>query len=275
MLRKYEGGIIMSRDFRSLRDDKGLEGARKIFEGICTELFQAKFDKAHGVEVSQGDGGIDIFIGDFNSEIEIYQCKFFVSKIGDSQKNQIRQSFKKVAESKEFTFKKWYLCVAKNLNKNEHKWWAEWKNKMENEYSKEIILYDESKLISELKRFNLYNRAFETITIDRNFFNENSSEARKEEIANALRPLISYIKSNDFTYSTVDIIEIMDDLYYKYDEDIFFSERESNLIEDITKLAQVVSFNTYEGKLRKNKDVVQTIYELRKSILTEYRRIIG
>ncbi|MBU5483334.1 hypothetical protein KQI86_03275 [Clostridium sp. MSJ-11] len=76
----------MSRDFRSLRDDFGYSGAREKFEHICTELIQSKFNNAHPVEVSQGDGGIDIFVGDFNNEIEIYQCKFFIDEIGNCQK---------------------------------------------------------------------------------------------------------------------------------------------------------------------------------------------
>ncbi|MBU5483333.1 hypothetical protein KQI86_03270 [Clostridium sp. MSJ-11] len=146
---------------------------------------------------------------------------------------------------------------------------------MEEKYLKEIILYDESRLILKLKKFDLYNRCFETITINRDFFNEVSIKSKKEEIANDLRPLMSYIKSNDFTYSTIDIIDMMDKLYYKYDEDIFFVEKRLHIIDHISELAQIISFNTYDGKLRKNKEVEDTIYELIKIILNEYKIIIS
>lgn len=56
----------MERDFRYLRDKHTDEGAREIFEKICTQLLQAQYGKeSHRIRVSQGDGGIDILVGDF------------------------------------------------------------------------------------------------------------------------------------------------------------------------------------------------------------------
>lgn len=39
----------MERDFRYLRDKYGDAGARDIFEKICIELFQKKFENAYAV----------------------------------------------------------------------------------------------------------------------------------------------------------------------------------------------------------------------------------
>lgn len=58
----------MERDFRYLRDQHDEAGAREIFEKICTELLQAQFEsEAHNIRVTQGDGGIDILVGDLTS----------------------------------------------------------------------------------------------------------------------------------------------------------------------------------------------------------------
>ncbi len=71
----------MERDFRYLRDKYGEAGAREVFEKICIQLFQLKFESTYPVKVSQGDDGIDIFVGDFDKEIDIYQCKYFIEGI--------------------------------------------------------------------------------------------------------------------------------------------------------------------------------------------------
>ena len=69
----------MERDFRYLRDQYGDEGARAIFERICTELMHARFGAdAHNIRVERGDKGIDILVGDFLKPIDNYQCKYFI-----------------------------------------------------------------------------------------------------------------------------------------------------------------------------------------------------
>ena len=117
----------MERDFRYLRDKYGDDGARGIFEKICAQLLHAKYDEnAHNIQVSQGDEGIDILVGDFNKPIENYQCKYFIDDIGDSQKQQIRESFKRAVTSTEYKMSKWILCVPKCLTAKEFKWWSTW-----------------------------------------------------------------------------------------------------------------------------------------------------
>ena len=117
----------MERDFRYLRDKYGDAGAREIFEKICSELLYSCFgEDTHNIRVSQGDGGIDILVGDFTKPIENYQCKFFLDGIGDSQKQQIRESFESALESEEYKMKKWILCVPCCLSAKEFKWWSTW-----------------------------------------------------------------------------------------------------------------------------------------------------
>ena len=87
----------MEYDFKYLVTKYGLAGAREKFEKICIEVFQEEFGPlAKEVAVSQGDDGIDVLVGDLDDRPSIYQCKFFIDGIGDSQKQQIRESFRKV-----------------------------------------------------------------------------------------------------------------------------------------------------------------------------------
>ncbi len=152
----------MERDFRYLRDMHTDAGAREIFEKICTEWLYAQYgDNAHNIRVSQGDAGIDILVGDFSAPIQNYQCKFFLDGIGDAQKNQIRDSFKTAVTSSSYTMEKWILCVPCTLSAPEFKWWSEWRSKQEKLYGIDIALHEGGYLISQLKKYDIYQTAFD------------------------------------------------------------------------------------------------------------------
>lgn len=151
----------MERDFRYLRDKYGDAGARDIFENICIRLFQYKFKDAYPVKVSQGDGGIDIFVGDLTKKIDVYQCKYFIDEIGDAQKSQIRESFKTAIESKEYKLKEWFLCIPCILTLKEQSWWSSWKSRQQSSHKIKIKLYDGSMLLNEIKKYDFYNTLFD------------------------------------------------------------------------------------------------------------------
>lgn len=140
-------------------------GARTKFEEVCESLFKKKHleENVKGVRVVVGDGGIDVFIGNLGVEpITVIQCKFFINGIGESQKDQIRKSFKTVIESDHFTCRKWILCIPIQLSVEEHKWWAGWKNYQEKKHGQGYIeLHDGADLIDDLNEFGLYDTVFE------------------------------------------------------------------------------------------------------------------
>ena len=155
----------MERDFRYLRDEHGDAGAREIFEKICTQLIQARYgSEAHNIRTSHGDEGIDILVGDFQKPIEVYQCKFFLDGIMDSQKTQIRRSFETAIEAEDYHMRRWVLCVPCCLSAKEFKWWSVWKVEKQKIYGLEIELYDGQYLLGELKKHNIYNQAFDNET---------------------------------------------------------------------------------------------------------------
>ena len=151
----------MQRDFRYLRDMHGDAGARDIFEKICTELLNAIFaDQSHNIRASQGDGGIDILVGDFSAPIINHQCKYFINGIDDAQKTQIRESFQRAIKFPTYKMRKWVLCLPCILTLKEFEWWSNWRNKNQQLHKIEIALWDGAYLISELKKYDIYNSAF-------------------------------------------------------------------------------------------------------------------
>lgn len=78
--------------------------------------------EVHGVKVYQGDGGIDVFIVDINTSMDVYKCKFFIDGIGASQKTQIKCSFEKAMSEYENSINNWVLCVPCELTRQNYEW---------------------------------------------------------------------------------------------------------------------------------------------------------
>ncbi|MCT3760649.1 AAA family ATPase [Elizabethkingia anophelis] len=158
----------MVEDWLLLIERYGLEGARAKFESICADLYKAIYREnqyVKEVRVSQGDGGIDIFIGNIGNEpIHIIQCKFFYPEFGDSQKDQVRKSFQRVISSDDFKVKSWTLCIANKFSIPQHKWWITWRDRESKECGiaqNDIKLKNGEDLIFLIKENNLYDILFE------------------------------------------------------------------------------------------------------------------
>jgi len=152
----------MERDFRYLRDQHGDAGAREVFEKICSVLLAAIYpNESHSIRSSQGDGGIDIFVGDFSAPGENFQCKYFIDGINKSQRGQIQNSFNTAIESKDYTMKRWVLCVPCNLSIAEMTWWSSWRLENQNRHKIKIDLWDGTRLITEMKKQSIYDTAFD------------------------------------------------------------------------------------------------------------------
>ena len=206
----------MQRDFRYLRDKYGIAGAREIFEKVCTQLFQSKYSNAYPVKVSKGDDGIDIFVGNYNESIDVYQCKYFIDGIGSSQQKQIRESFKTAINSNNYKLNSWTLCLPCILTINEHKWWSNWKAQQSNINKILINLYDGSYLISELIKIGLYDRVFD------------------EDIRNTLNEIASYLNSEKQRIYNEIIHNINDFEEIDYNNCIFIKKLENANITNIS-----------------------------------------
>lgn len=142
-------------DFSTLIIQSGsIEGARASFEKLVTSLIRIKYKDARSVRPNPGDWGIDIIEGKLTDVCIIWQVKYFIGGIEDSQKKQIRDSFNqlmKKSKEKNFTVDAWTLCLPCCLSPEEMQWWEKWSKGVEKRYSVKIQLWDESVLRSELE----------------------------------------------------------------------------------------------------------------------------
>lgn len=152
-------------DFKSLHSN--IAGAREAFENACETLFRKINSENYvgQVAVKQGDGGIDIFIGNLGVEpITVIQCKFFLDSFKNAQKSQIRKSFKTASESKKYELKEWILCVPRVIDIDDNSWWFGWRNEKIQDLGKSenfISLKNGNDLIDLMKEHGLYNQIFQ------------------------------------------------------------------------------------------------------------------
>lgn len=256
---------MIERDFRYLRDTYGDAGARVKFEKICVDLFQKLYSNAYPVREKQGDGGIDVFVGNFTDQIIVYQCKYFIDGIGESQKSQIRNSFKKAVESIDYTLGAWYLCIPCDLTIEENQWWASWKCQSEKEHKINIEVIVGSRLLSRLQETQLYNKYFNAVTIDSNLFKEIISKDKKEEINKKFKEIMFFLGNNSLAAVPFDIVANIDQLVISYSQDTFFMN--TNVINNLNTIAYNISLNS--GIIR-DKNILNELEMLAKMTVEEY-----
>ncbi len=157
----------MPRDFSYLLHKHGKEGARQVFEDVCADVFKKEHENSFQIKCDPGDDGIDVFVGDFSDPIDVYQCKCFFDEIGTSQINQIKKSFKKAIESKNYKLKSWTLCVPKTLTIDEMKWWSKWKKEKENLHRIEVELMDSTSLLLLITKHDLHLDIFDEEVLEK------------------------------------------------------------------------------------------------------------
>ncbi|MBF6612282.1 MAG: hypothetical protein IVW55_04060 [Chloroflexi bacterium] len=123
----------MSVELKYLQVLYGTVGARDKFEEMCSLLIKGEYPDARAIRVYKGDGGVDQSVGhwDGHSPVAVFQQKYFPDRLGDTQKQEIRDSYRAAMSNGNFTLAKWTLCIPINLSQEEQRWWDEWKAKQE------------------------------------------------------------------------------------------------------------------------------------------------
>jgi hypothetical protein len=110
------------------------EAGRVDFHRMLSALVGVTHPNATDIRPDPGDWGIDVLVGSLVESVMIWQSKYFYTEIGDSQKRQIRESFKSAVQNArdyDYTVESWTLCVACELSAPERLWWdrkvREWK----------------------------------------------------------------------------------------------------------------------------------------------------
>lgn len=100
----------------------------QAFEEACASIIRATTVDASRVRVFKGDGGVDVFAGNWGEEgeLDVYQMKYFPDPWGPSQKKQIRDSYRTAANNSRFVLKNWTLCVPTRLTQDDWRWAHPW-----------------------------------------------------------------------------------------------------------------------------------------------------
>jgi hypothetical protein len=119
----------MANVFEQLENLDSVSEPRQAFEDIVTSILLDCGYTDGRVKVFRGDGGIDAFKGSLakGGKLTVYQSKYFTGPWGDSQKQQIRESFASV--KKDFQLKKWFLCTPSRPTKEDLRWFDTWRKK--------------------------------------------------------------------------------------------------------------------------------------------------
>lgn len=142
----------------------GVEGARFRFEDLMEELLRKENPSRNvkRVRLAQGDGGIDVFIGNIGQEkIDVYQCKYFDAGLRSSQWKQITDSYNRAIENPDYQMNKWVLCLPAELSLDEHIKWEEWKTEHKVD-SLEIGLMCGNEIIDRLSNQGLCDKYFQS-----------------------------------------------------------------------------------------------------------------
>jgi HEAT repeat protein len=125
------------------------DGARAKFEEMLAQLVRLSRPGVRRVEANPGDWGIDVFVGQLDGLISVWQSKFFIDGVGEVQQQQIRESLTSLMESARaqgFSVDTWTLCIPCSMDAQATRWWEGWKKRNESKYGITIELWDETEL---------------------------------------------------------------------------------------------------------------------------------
>lgn len=120
----------MSLTFHHFLYEHGDAGARERFEAFVVATVKSLRPSARPVRANPGDWGIDVYVGSLaEGQVGVWQAKFFLTEFGDSQKDEVRQSYSsatRAAEREGYAILSWTLCIPQDLDGPAQKWWDRW-----------------------------------------------------------------------------------------------------------------------------------------------------
>jgi hypothetical protein len=135
--------------FEQLIGSGGKEGARTTFQRLIAQLVALSYKGVKMLDAKSGDWGLDVIVGEIDEILSVWQAKFFIDGVGDTQKAQIRESFSQVmkkAEEEGYSVDVWTLCIPVDLDPEVLTWWTGWKKRQEKEHDVRIKLWDRTGL---------------------------------------------------------------------------------------------------------------------------------
>ncbi|MEO3816555.1 serine/threonine protein kinase [Plantactinospora sp. B24E8] len=162
----------------------GAAGAPEDFEQMLALLVQATSGEANLVFANPGDWGIDVLVGDLHGQVSIWQAKYFIRGVGESQRRQIEHSLRSAlnaASADGHRIARWVLCIPSSMDAPTTRWWHRWRTERQRDVPR-IELWDET----ELRRLLLQPAAAH---VRRHYYNPYRQDRASEESTPGVRPL--------------------------------------------------------------------------------------
>ena len=162
-----------------IRIHGGEPGARDMFEKLLDDLLRQENPnkEVHIVRASPGDEGIDVYVSQKDG-IDVYQCKFFMRALEDSQWQKIKKSFDAAMKPKGVTILRWILCMPREMHKEDLKKWDNFKKKHASS-GIEIRLVDGNEIVARMQECDRLNNT--------NLMNKYFGESRRRRFTNKER----------------------------------------------------------------------------------------
>lgn len=125
------------------------------FEELITQLLMRERPDVHRIDGVGGDEGIDIFVGpSVDGPVDVFQCKFFLGRLGPPQKRQIKSSLQRVLTRGNILT--YTLCLPRLLSVTE----TQWIESVGRDSRQPIKVWDRSIILSRLLKHPDLQRAF-------------------------------------------------------------------------------------------------------------------
>jgi hypothetical protein len=146
----------MSLTFHHFREQYGATGATERFEDFVVATVKSVHPSARPIRANPGDWSIDAYIGSLAAgEVAIWQAKFFLNEFGDSQKAQIRDSYRRAKEEATkngYRVLKWTLCIPQDLDGPSQKWWDKWSGETHRDDAIDVDLWNLSEFRTLMRK---------------------------------------------------------------------------------------------------------------------------
>ncbi|MFF7167374.1 hypothetical protein ACFZBP_39395 [Streptomyces sp. NPDC008086] len=127
-----------------------VDGARAHFEEMVQDLVGILHPDLSTLDANPGDWGIDAYVGSLiDGHVNVWQSKYFIDEFDKSQQKQTRESYEQAlacAKREGYTLSTWTLCLPRNLDGPNEKWWTDWKKRKEKSDGVKIALWNQVQL---------------------------------------------------------------------------------------------------------------------------------
>lgn len=147
-------------EFKKLYDNE--QTARFAFCDMCDKLVAMQypeFSMAKSADILETVTTLDYLVS--GKPPLVYLPKFFTDYVSNSRKGQIRKSFNENQYFLEVNkCSQWILLIPKKFSEEESSWWANWSERILNEYHIKTVLYDADGIFAMLDKFGLTEKYF-------------------------------------------------------------------------------------------------------------------